>query len=273
MRRLAAVGASAAIAGAFALVSQEIPLRFLSVLAPVALVVGMGLSVRRADLRPGALPHLVLWAFVVGCLARIPLSAMPQHYGFFLLPVPILAAAVALTDYLPWLARRSSWSHLAGQISAVGLLCGCAVGCFRVSSAMYERHRFALETPHGSLLLASEGFETAVVRLLERFPPETRILTIPHGAGFTFFSGLRGADATFSYLPLDLHGRNDDAGLVRRWSAAPPDLVCLLDWDMSEYGYQGFGRDYGQVAMAWLHENYAPITDPRGLLVVMGRRR
>jgi hypothetical protein len=41
---------------------------------------------------------------------------------------------------------------------------------------------------------------------------------------------------------------------------------------MSEFGYEEFGVDYGQLAYAWILQNYAPITDPRSSPIVLRRR-
>jgi len=136
-----------------------------------------------------------------------------------------------------------------------------------------SRHDHPVETPRGKLLLAGDGLESEVIGTLSRFPPETTVLTVPHGAGLTFMSGLRSIDGTFSYLPLDLHGRYADEELVRRWSASPPDLVCLQRMDMLEFGFRGFGLDYGQAASAWIERHYVAFTDPRARIVVLRRRQ
>ncbi len=133
---------------------------------------------------------------------------------------------------------------------------------FRISSMMYARHTGLLESPRGRLLIMSLGFEDRVVRFLSGLPPETRVATIPQGAGLLFFSGLRSADPISTYLPTDMAGRFDDPGLVKRWKQRPPDVIFVWREELSGFGSRGFGEDYAQQASAFIQAHYVPMTDP-----------
>jgi hypothetical protein len=270
--RAVAVGAlCAAVAAAYVAVPVTLPFRVLPLLTAGCLVGLSATWLRRSERRAELLPRLLLWTFTAGCLSRIPLRAIPHHYGFFLLPVPILSMAVLLYRDLPAWWGQSGWSRACHQATATGLLAGAAIGCLLASRAAYAQHTRRVETPRGALVLAGDGLEAELIGYLSRLPPETTILTIPHGAGLTFMSGLRSVDGTFSYLPLDLHGRYSDERLVERWNANPPDLVCLYQTDMLEFGFRGFGLDYGQAASTWIQRNYSPITGSAARMVVLRR--
>ena len=41
--------------------------------------------------------------------------------------------------------------------------------------------------------------------------------------------------------------------------ACSPDYIVLMDRDTLEFGYKGFGVDYGINVFAWIRENYKPL--------------
>jgi hypothetical protein len=249
---------------AYAVLPPTIAYRVLTPLAITAWGVCLFRWWRLRTDRPSILPDLLVWAFVLGCLARIPLRAMPHHYGFYLLPVPLVGVGVVLFRYLPSLWRENRGARAVTSAVASGVLVGSTFQCFAISYHMYARHRVLLQTEQGKLLLMESPWnEPALVGFLSRFPRTTRVLVVPQGIGLVFFAGLQTAGGMSSYLPMEFSGAYGDEGILARWQASPPDLVLILRQDMEEFGFRGFGVDYGQKCFAWLMDHYHPITDPR----------
>jgi hypothetical protein len=258
-------------AAIYSRVDVTIPFRFVSLAGVTVVGVLATWWARRPGDRLAALPHLALWLFACACLVRIPLRASPHHYGFYLLPVPIAALAVLVFAYLPRLDPDAAWLRVASTATGVALLSGASVGAYASSVGMYALHTEDLVTPRGHLRLLRGGFEASAVKYLSQFPPETRIAVIPQGAGLTFLSGLRSADGTFGYLPMDLAGSYEDSRLVQRWERTPPDLIFMYRQDMQEFGYRKFGDDFGSGAFEFIRRNYVPLTDPSRPAFVLRR--
>lgn len=203
-------------------------------------------------------PHLLVWVFVLGALSRIPLRVTAHHYGFYLLPPGLIGLGLLFFDYLPRAVGVAYWPRLLVSVIGSAYFLGAIVPHTMYSLAQYARHTYEVSTPRGRLLL-DESFPAKAVKFLQKFPPGTRVLVIPQGAGLVFFSGLTGADGMFSHLPMEFFGRYDAPGVLARWQANPPDVVVWYRTDMSEFGYQGFGIDYAQECGRWIREHYQPI--------------
>jgi hypothetical protein len=59
------------------------------------------------------------------------------------------------------------------------------------------------------------------------------------------------------FMPTEFAIFGEDA-ILDSFRANPPDYIALVHKDTSEFGYQFFGRDYGQQVYAWIEENYRP---------------
>jgi hypothetical protein len=266
---------------AFVGVPPEMALRGLPVLA----LLGFGETLRRLGRRTGderaAAVDLVLWAFAIGALARLPLTAGAHHYGFYLLPVPL---AVVL---LLWFRRLPA---LLGGTPAVTRLCGSAAIAMvatlawthlTASAAMYHQHTVHVVTPRGDLRLLdgvvggiSVGqVYAATVERLRAYPPDTTVFAAPEGAGLAFLAGLPSWGRDLSYYP-PATGPDDDARLRAALEEDPPGLAMFLNViDLRHYGAQGFGRDYATHSTAWLQQRYESDRVLSGNTVVIARPR
>jgi hypothetical protein len=252
--------------GVYSVISVTLPLRVLPVLS-VAVIVWLVVRYFRAPAnRSAILAHLVLWAFIVACLSRQLLRVMPEHYGFYLVPVPIVGLAVALFNYFPALTSSESDNGLSYRIVAMGVLLGIAVGCYQLSAFEYARHIHRIDTARGSLVVQDER-HSAIVRLLSELPRSYRAIVVPQGAGFVFLSGLAWNDGTFAYAPFDLTGSYSDEHLPTLWSKHPPDVVIYFRLMNSNDGTVEFGHGYGENAYNWLFSNYHFAAHPQGFLI------
>jgi hypothetical protein len=260
-RRRAGLSAAVAACAAAALLAAgwwtplDVSLRALPLLGVGALGALAAAFVRCAVRRPALLPHLVLWAFALACLSRLGLRASPHHYGFYLTPVPVLAAVTVLTGVAGAAAGIRPWPRVSAA-PALALLAGVGATCVATSWSWYETHLEPIASARGSLRLTPYDLELApkALALLEALPQDARVIAVPVGTGLVFLSGRRWADTVFNYCPTDIP--DDGASLVRRWSADPPDAVLFIHADMSEFGSAPFGVGYAQEAFRWLDENY-----------------
>ncbi len=241
----------------YALLDTKLPLRFLP-LATLAALIGVVWVWWRQRPEPAELlPHLLLWAFTLGALARIPLRTIPHHYGFFLLPVPLVAVTVLLLRYASAVTASETARKIA-RLAGAGVLLGIVAGCVGRSAELYSQHTAILEAPRGRMLLSVDAGALDGLRLLRQLPGGSRVVVVPEGAGLIFFSGLEGGDGMFSYLPMELPAPIDDERLLSRWRARPPDAVLIMREQLFDFGYQGFGIDYAQKSIDWVAANYAP---------------
>ena len=161
--------------------------------------------------------HAIVCAFALAALARIPLRAGPDHYGFFLLPPTFACLAIALTRYLAeWNDPLASRRGLAVGASVV--LAGVAAGAFIVSFPQLTKAVTVLRTARVHLKVDADSPEAAFVPYLTRLPPSTVCAAVPEGAGIIFASGLTPPDDRMtSYIPIEVDDpappASDRAGL------------------------------------------------------------
>jgi hypothetical protein len=228
--------------------------------------------------RRAALPPLLVLAFALGCVARMPLATGAFHYGFYLLPVPLVAFTLFWFVDLPaWLPGRPV--RLAAGAGA-GVVLALVVAHHRSSRFFYDRHNTVVSTPRGRMSLLDDvmGYPTGrayadTVRLLQAQPAGTRVLVIPEGVGLAFLAGLDTVCGLHTLLPPELDGGFEDRVLACL-EAAPPALVVRVGLDVSEYGSRGFGEDYAQRIARWILAGYEPAAEfgPGGYVLVLRRR-
>ena len=47
--------------------------------------------------------------------------------------------------------------------------------------------------------------------------------------------------------------------MLAAFQAHPPDWIAVVPKDTSEYGYRGFGLDYGERIALWISQNYQEV--------------
>ncbi len=248
---------------------RALPVAMTIVLAALAV-----LYARQPDRRAEWLAHLLLWVFGFACLWRIPLNARPHHYGFYLLPVGLVCLGVLLFAYAPRLAGGGPWPERVFAAAGLGMLAASISLAVVDSKQLYALHTDEVSTPRGRLRIINRWrLEGPAIRALSRLPPETRLATVPQGAGLLYFAGLREGDSMFSYLPMEVVDGAADADLLSRLKGNPPDVVAWVGIPMEEFGSYGFGYDYAARSMAWIRAEYAPVSDPSAAIVFMVPRR
>jgi hypothetical protein len=280
--RVAQVGTAAGAALGASLLIVRVPVTEQLRALPLALLLLFGYWTQRWWRAPAEraviLPRLLLLAFALASLVRLPLAAGVQHYGFYLLPVPLVALAVAWFADLPrWLPGAP---HRAVGWAGVALFAALTITHHRTSRELWDMHTARVATPRGEMLLLDGiyGFPLGTtyaeaVGWLRRFPPETRVLAIPQGVGLAFLAGLTPCCGEYSFLPADLTDAFEER-LMGRLERQPPDLVVHVAVNLGEYGSRGIGADYGRRLAAWVRANYEPVATfgPQQYVLIYRRR-
>ena len=275
-RRGGRVGIVAAAALAFAVPAVILPdlsLRSMPIVMLAAVCWLVASRVRHASDWRGdvSTAHLIVFAFGLASVLRIPLRVGAEHYGFFLVPPVLVCLALGFRALLPDALRRPERARRAFATCAVALLAGAAVAGLRVSLPAYQAPCVDLVARRVHMCVEPAGPELAVVPLLERFPPSTRVSAVPEGAGLVFAAGLQsGADGMTQYLPMHIPDDVSDERLVAEWERSPPDLVLYTGIGY-EFGYRGFGADYARKAHAWLSANYRVAARPAENFLLLSR--
>jgi 4-amino-4-deoxy-L-arabinose transferase-like glycosyltransferase len=201
--------------------------------------------------------HLVVWAFALGALARIPLRTGVDHYGFYLLPPTLVCVAIGMTRFLATRGGPSLSPRILGAAAAT-VLTAVAVGGFLVSHGYLTKPVSEVRTARVHQLVNAGGPEATFIPYLSRLPSSTVCAAVPEGAGIVFAAGLTPpGDGMTAYIPMALHGPEAQRKILDAWKRKPPQVIVhwLVD-QSSVFGYAGFGQDYGLELAAWISERY-----------------
>lgn len=275
-----AAGIAAGIALIYLFLDPSVPFAVLPLIGVAAVAMLTARMRAGGDAAAAALPALALWAAALGCLARIPLATSAQHYGFYLLPLPLAAFAVWWWRTLPaWLGLDGEGARIH-RVAGAALLLAVAAAHARVSAPLFAAHTVAVEGPRGGIRLLHDlnGFPLGrayadTIAHLATYPAPTRVLVAPTGSAMPYLAGLESAGDRTGFMPAELD-TDAETHLLATLAAAPPDLVVSLRLDVSEWGSRGFGVDYGRRTWAWIRANYEPSATfgPEALVLVLRRR-
>jgi hypothetical protein len=275
-RRAAEAVIAAVAVAVYAALPSHRALRFLPLLLTVLVIRDW----RRARRAPDdeTLVRVLLWTFALASLARMPLVAGAEHYGFYLLPVPLVALAAFWFRVVPRALADRGLVPSAAVSAGLAMVAAVVVPHHLESRDFYARHTVRVRAPRGDMYLLADVGGVPVgdayaeaVRRLATLAPETRVLALPQGTGLAFLAGLRSWDGMTSFLPPELPTPESDARLVAHLERDPPDVVLWIGMDLGEYGTAGFGVDYAATTLAWVSAHYrtAAALGPRGYVLVM----
>jgi hypothetical protein len=235
------------------------------------MLVVFALAVARAvrDLRregrvsAGHLMALLLVLSAGTMLARMPLLARINHFGFFQAALAGMVAAAAVVSEVPARAGKGAPGRWFAQAVTLLLL---AAGCLAVARRSAEI-RADQTQPVGTGRDRFYAFDREVdetglqvnwcVEHLQSIPPEATLQVLPEGSIINYL--------TRHVRPLwDFHPKEED--YIRALGRARPDYVVLITRDMREYGLKNFGApgSPGEMTVAWLRENYEAVDSLRG---------
>jgi hypothetical protein len=184
-------------------------------------------------------PLLLFAAFSVATTLRIPLAVSPIWYGFVLV-VPTYAL-------IAYVCRSVWWMPL------IVLLCG---------RDLVEQHqRYALKQfPIVSIRGTFYDWNPDRARILTEFIGRVRggtLAVMPEGVTLNYLTRTRTTLSYHTFTPVETAYPDVERDILRELADRPPDRVAIVQRDVREFGYRGFGVDYDQQVAAWLRANYA----------------
>lgn len=212
---------------------------------PIALLVVLGR--RAATLRrdpDGQSPlGLMLSLAAFALLLRMVLHPRLFHYGFYQAALATMVVVAELTHGLQAAAQRQRVAGFAALASGGLVLVAACLGLFLRSQQYYSLRTFPVGTGRDAFLTFSPKHDASgslvgqVVHELSGLPARDRTLVVPEGLMINYLARRQ------SPLPewdLALVG-SEEARLVERLAAHPPEHVVLISRDLREHGIARFG--------------------------------
>jgi hypothetical protein len=101
------------------------------------------------------------------------------------------------------------------------------------------------------------------------------LVVIPEGLTLNYLAGATTPLTYHTLTPVEIDDVAAEETILRELAAHPPDRIAILDRDVTEFGYRGFGTDYGTKIATWIGPRYAPEAQLRkaGFWMVVLRRK
>jgi hypothetical protein len=208
-------------------------------------------------------PLFTMALFSSAATLRIWLNVSPGWYGFTLvLPVFVLMAAV--------LFERKRLAAL--WLIPIATICGLM---------LWEQHeRFAqkqypIVSMRGTFFDANPERAAMLTDFLKHVHGGT-MMVIPEGITLNYLAGATTTLTYHTFTPVEVDDPRVELPILQELSAKPPDRIVVVDRDVREFGYRGFGVDYGLHVTKWINAHYrleAQLRGSRFWMVVMRRSR
>lgn len=255
-------------------------LNAIPVLLAAGIVVLIFMGWKNASARAQLLPHAVLHVFAFACLSRVALNCVIGFPQFFLLPPAAVLFAALWFVYIPKVTR---WGPGLAYLSR-----GAGCGALLTLSAMqlsYSANAFSIRTdliefPRARMYVTTGSEQMPLAKVIRVFngwlcslPPDSRVLVVPYGAGFTFVAGLNTPYHLHTYMPTDLTGRYEESRVVEEWKSNPPDYVVRIQTPNHPV-LGGFGKNYGVRLTDWILEHYISeaTIGPNSFILILKRK-
>ena len=209
-------------------------------------------------------PLLLLTAFTLLSALRIPLSAEPLWYGFYLCAPAYLFAVYGLGVRLPGLLR-------APRVVPVALAAVAAIVLVRFELSMrygfepgggYRDMTGRLATAKGVMRDYATGRSESIGQFLEYMArksggeTEAGMVVVPEGLTLNYFSGIRNPTAYYLFIPPEVQQPLVEERMVAELAATRPRYVVWNARDVREFGAGQFGTDYARGIGALLVRDY-----------------
>jgi hypothetical protein len=184
--------------------------------------------------------------------SRIVLEILPAWYGFVLILPTLVLIAYVLVAWLPEkeiYSRRAalSWLPLFALLSASALLS---------ANRLYDEAR-AVATPRGTYYDVSAERGASVSGLIRHLQDRgaRELVVFPEGLGINYLARVRTPLRHHTFTPVEIVGREPE--ILAELERKRPEFVAIVPRDVREFGYRGFGDDYGREIVDWIRTEYA----------------
>lgn len=207
-------------------------------------------------------PLTLLAGVAIASALRVYFLLGPWWYGFALVVPTYIVMAYALFRILP--DRK-----VYGSETAKLWLLVFAVLAWRGIADSDERladRTAAVVSARGTFVDLPER-----ARSLERLfaaigeqPSNATLVAMPEGLSLNYFTARKTQLSHHMFTPLEIVAPGVEERIVAELRATPPDLVVIVDRDVTEFGYRGLGIDYGLQIAAELRKSYVPVARQEG---------
>jgi hypothetical protein len=210
-------------------------------------------------------PLFTLALFSSAATLRIWLNVSTGWYGFTLvLPALVLMMAVLLDERVTPRRARAIWLIPVAVMAALSLA---------------EQHaRYAAKThPIASMrgtFYDSNADRASILSDFLQYVHGGTLVVIPEGLTLDYLAGATTPLSYHTLTPVEIDDPGIEEAIARELVARPPDRIAILDRDVREFGYRGFGIDYGTRLSQWIDAHYAAevrLRKPGFWLVVLRR--
>ncbi|MDQ6799791.1 MAG: hypothetical protein M3041_03035 [Acidobacteriota bacterium] len=187
---------------------------------------------------------LTLSAFSIAATLRIPLSVSPAWYGFVLIVPTYALIAYVLFGYL---RGNSIW-----WIPLIAFLCDRDLSEQRVR---YALKAFPIVSTRGTFYDANSDRAEVLNAFIQRVHGGT-LAVFPEGITLNYLTQSTTTLTFHTFTPVETAAAAVEDSIIGEFRQHPPDRIAIVDRDVTEYGYRGFGVDYNQRLFAYLTEKY-----------------
>lgn len=211
------------------------------------------------------LPTLVFAVFSFVLLFKMVLNAHVYHYGFALAMPATLATLMIFLYHLPNFVGKKLGHGIFCRLLAIGVVVIILVGHIQISKNIYDLKTYAVGSNYDTFLtwkpeVSARGviFQNAVEKIKEVVKPDENFVVFPEGAMINYLARRMNPCPYFDFLSVSLLIFGEDR-ILSALKKTPPDYLILVERDIWEFGYRGFGIDYALKIFSWIKENYDPL--------------
>lgn len=202
---------------------------------------------------------IVVAVYALASLARVILRVRSGGaYSSYLLPASVILFTYAWVNPFANLFRQANTRRLARNIAVALILADVVITAALLSFRFRDRNTFVLNTDRGAMI-AVPDLGKAITEAIGFIESETAIgepvAVMPEGTSLNFFTDrpnpLREEITTPGYLD-----RAGEERAIKQLIQSDTRLVLVVNRATSEFGPAAFGRDYCQILMQWIEQNF-----------------
>jgi hypothetical protein len=190
------------------------------------------------SIRDRSRPLFLLSLFSIVTTLRVALNVSPGWYGFTLV-IPIYILLVAFL-------RRPIWLLLIGAIAVRGL-------CDQ--HQRYAMKQYPIVSSRGTFYDANEDRAAILTQFLQRVHGGT-LVVIPEGITLDYLGHATTPLTYHTFTPVETDDPRVEQEITHEMALHPPERIALVDREVREFGYRGFGVDYNLQLAAWIQRHY-----------------
>ncbi len=214
----------------------------------------------KGQLRGRSIVRLCMAIFALGLLGKMILHTRLWFYGFVLAMPATLLTVVALTCWVPgWLGRRGGYG---GVFRAVGLgvLLICVLGHLQIANSRLSQKTCKVSSGADTIVADGRGYFVNILleHIAQHVKPDETLAVFPEGVMVNYLCRRVNPTPYINFMPPELIMFGEDK-MLTSFQEHRPDYIALVHKDTVEYGFEFFGRDYGQHLYKWIMNNYKPV--------------